>query len=143
MPNGCVGLEYYQISQIQDAARRFGLPDMEFAGERGLREGGGVEPCACAHHLCTSPTPSPASMPVQPHCPVPASHDFLPFRAQLLAVGFGDISRIRGEDNGGLCPLLIYCKTPSHYDILIPDGQFTQYVRVACQCSTSRLAALC
>ncbi|PSC68200.1 KDEL motif-containing 1 [Micractinium conductrix] len=68
------GLEYYQISQIQDAARRFGLPDMEFA------------------------------------------------------VGFGDISRIRGEDNGGLCPLLIYCKTPSHYDILIPDGQFTQYL---------------
>ncbi|PSC73673.1 autophagy-related 16 [Micractinium conductrix] len=71
---GQEGLEYYQISQIQDAAWRFGLPNMEFA------------------------------------------------------VGFGDMSSIAGERDGGLCPLMIYCKKPDHYDILIPDGQFTQYM---------------
>ncbi|PSC76645.1 NHL repeat containing [Micractinium conductrix] len=72
--HGHEGLEYYQISQIQDAARRFGLPTMEFA------------------------------------------------------VGFGDLGHIRGSMDGPLCPLMIYCKQPSNYDILIPDGQFTQYL---------------
>ena len=46
-----------------------------------------------------------------------------------FAVGFGDVSQISGEeDNGGLCPLLTYCKRPDHYDIPVPDGQFKEFV---------------
>lgn len=44
-------------------------------------------------------------------------------------VGFGDLSHIAGEPPwGGLCPLMVFCKKPEHYDILIPDGHFTQHV---------------
>lgn len=49
----------------------------------------------------------------------------------VCSVGFGDLSRIKGEaEKGGLCPIMTYCKiAPDDFDILIPDGHFVQAVR--------------
>jgi len=57
-------------------------------------------------------------------------------------VGFGDISHIDyGTEEGGTCPLMIYCKKPEDFDILIPDGQFTQFVSACCLAPASSAAS--
>jgi len=60
---------------------------------------------------------------------VPTAHSMLPCSVACPAVGFGDISLIEEPaKDGSLCPMMVYCKRPEAYDLLIPDGHFTQYV---------------
>lgn len=45
-----------------------------------------------------------------------------------FVIGWWDISWIDKESkNGGLCPLMVYCKFAEHFDILLPNGHFIEY----------------
>ena len=160
--------------QIRDVARRWGLPNMEFAGRAGQGAEAGCweassrqRPGACALPV-HSPADLPPSLPLptvgarsglwgcEPHRgprragqPVPAAGLLQGGRALRAGrrVGLGSAGQevacpsahVRGSGARQPPPLPCTCTpvTPQHrkdYDILIPDGQFTQFVSAAAGC---------